>query len=218
MDIPQVHLYDFKNGELPADSVKAAEVLAHWTSLMWDQAEKPNWVGEFGVPGDQDYPELFHNSIWAALASGAALTPAEWNGGGSWGEMTREMNADMGRLGQFVADIPLAKLDPSPLEIESSDERVRGWGLAGEDGGLLWVQDFSLEGSSVAEIRKDKTIRRGVQLEIQGLAAGTYTVIPYDTWQGKYQAAFQTICAAGQICQISLPNFHADMAFKLERK
>jgi hypothetical protein len=244
MDAPQVHLYDFKgdpstsSGQAPSmnsgqalkiDDVHAAAVLAHWTQLMWNLAEKPNWVGEFGVPGDQDYPELFHNSIWAALAAGAAMTPAEWNGGGAWGEMTEAMNADMGRLAQFVADIPLAKLNPSALQIASSDPStlpavagqaasVRGWGVAGNDGGLFWVQDFSLEGQTIDVIRKDKTVRKGVKLEIQGLAAGTYKVTPYDTWQGKFLTALQVVCKDGEACQVSLPNFHADMAFKIERK
>jgi hypothetical protein len=218
MDAPQVHLYDFKNGALKIDDTHAAAVLAHWTQLMWDQAEKPNWVGEFGVPGDQDYPEMFHNAIWAALAAGAAMTPAEWNGGGAWGEMTKEMNADMGRLGQFVADIPLAKLNPSRLQITSNNDQVRGWGVAGADGGLLWVQDFALEGQIIDAIRKDKTIRSGVQFEIQGLAAGTYKVTPYDTWQGKFLTALNVTCKDGEACTIKLPNFHADMAFKIERK
>lgn len=230
MDAPQVHLYDFKNGALPADAVKAAAVLAHWTRLMWDQAEKPNWVGEFGVPSNQDYPELFHNSIWAALASGAAMTPAEWNSGGPWGEMTQEMNADLGRLAQFVADIPLVKWNPAPLGITSADPstrpdgqsgqapQVRGWGVAGSAGGLFWVQDFALEGKTIDEVRKDETVHTGVQIEIEGLPAGTYTVTPYDTWQGKYGTAFQVTCEAGQACELTLPNFHADMAFKLEVK
>jgi hypothetical protein len=117
-----------------------------------------------------------------------------------------------------VTDIPLARLDPSALEISSFDGRVRGWGVAGKDGGLLWVQDFSLEGRTIAEIRNDKTICTGVQLEIQGLTAGTYSLRPYDTWQGKYLAALQITCKTGEVCKIALPNFHADMAFKLERK
>ena len=218
MDAPQVHVYDFKNGDLKIDDTHAATVLAHWTEEMWSEAAKPNWVGEFGVPGDQDYPELFHNSIWAALASGAAMTPAEWNGGGAWGEMTSAMNADMGRLAQFVADIPLVKLNPSPLQITSSDAQVRGWGVAGKDGGLFWMQDFSLEGKTVDVIRKDKTVRKGVVAQLQGLAAGTYTVTPYDTWQGKHLTSFQVTCQDGQSCAIKLPPFHADLAFKLERK
>ena len=134
MDAPQVHIYDFKNGDLPADAVKAADILAHWTGLMWAQADKPNWVGEFGMPGDSYYPELFHNSIWAALGAGAAMTPAEWNSGGAWGEMTPPMLADLGRLSQFVSGLPLAKLDPAPIQLSFSDPQVRGWGVAGKDG------------------------------------------------------------------------------------
>jgi hypothetical protein len=214
MDAPQVHLYDFPDG----DPVRAAETLARWTRLMWDVAEKPNWVGEFGVTGNASYPELFHNSIWAALASGAALTPAEWNSGGSWGHMTPEMNADLQRLGRFVAEIPLAKLNPSQLEIASSDPQVRGWGVAGKDGGLFWVQDFALEGKSMDEVRKNETIRTGIQVGVIGLADGTYTIHPYDTWQGAYLDSFDVTCADGQACTIPLPDFKADMAFRVERK
>ena len=218
MDAPQVHVYDFKNGALSVDPVRAAQVIAGWTQLMWQRAEKPNWVGEFGVPGNNYYPELFHNAIWAGLASGAAMTPAEWNDGSSWGEMTPDMNADMGRLAGFVTDIPLAKLDPVALKIGSSDAQVRGWGVAGNDGGLFWVQDFSMEGHSMDDILKDKTVRKGVQLQIQGLAAGTYLLHPYNTWQGKYLTAFQVKCDGSAACQVDLPAFHADMAFRLERK
>ncbi|NJO56560.1 MAG: hypothetical protein HC834_09770 [Rhodospirillales bacterium] len=53
-----------------------------------------------------------------------------------------EMIADMGRLSKFVAEIPLVKLNPSPLKIVSSNDQVRGWGLAGADGGLFWIVAF----------------------------------------------------------------------------
>jgi hypothetical protein len=214
MDVSQVHLYDFPN----RDSVAAAEILARWTMQMWDQAEKPNWVGEFGVPGNDAYPELFHNSIWAALASGAAMTPAEWNSGGSWGRPTDEMKADMTRLGRFVADIPLVKLNPTRLELASSDPQVRGWGLAGSEGGLFWVQDFSPEGKPIADVRSSQSVRQGVSVEIAGLSAGTYLISPYDTWQGVYLVPIEVTCLAGQGCFIPLPDFRADMAFKIERK
>ncbi|HLF00850.1 MAG TPA: DUF5060 domain-containing protein [Anaerolineales bacterium] len=213
MDAPQVHIYDFDE-----DPVGAAQTLAHWTRLMWEVAEKPNWVGEFGVTGNTYYPELFHNSIWAALASGAAMTPAEWNSGGSWGRLTDEMNADLNRLGQFVAEIPLAKLNPSLLQISASDPLVRGWGVAGHDGGLFWVQDFALEGKSITEVRNDRTVRQGVLVELQGMESGTYLIHPYETWQGTFLESFEVECADGQPCAISLPDFKADMAFRIERK
>jgi hypothetical protein len=213
MDAPQVHVYALEN-----DAVKSAQIIAGWTTTMWNQADKPNWIGEFGVTGNVFYPELFHNSIWAALASGAALTPAEWNGAGAWGRLTPEMSAAIGRLARFVAEIPLAQLNPSAVQIGSSDAQVRGWGVAGADGGLFWVQDFSMEGQSIQAVRQSAIVRRGVQVELQGAASGTYTVYPYDTWQGAYLDAFDVDCAEGQTCTIPLPDFTADMAFKMERK
>jgi hypothetical protein len=213
MDVPQVHLYEWNE-----DAVGAAAHTAEWTSRMWDRAEKPNWIGEFGVTGDTHYPELFHNSIWAALASGAAMTPAEWNSGGSWGRMTLEMNADISRFAQFASGLPLAQWNPSRLEITSSDAEVRAWGLAGNDGGLFWVQDFSLEGSSIEDVRSSLSLRTGIQVEVQGLAAGSYAIQPYDTWQGVYLDEIDVECLEGEPCMITLPDFTSDMAFKLTRK
>jgi hypothetical protein len=217
MDAPQVHVYNFSNGSLTVDVVKTAQIIAGWTQVMWNQVDRPNWVGEFGVAGNEYYPELFHNALWSALGAGAAMTPAEWNGG-SWGEMTPEMSADTARLGQFVSDIPLAEWNPSALQIASKDPQVRGWGVAGTKGGLFWVQDFSLEGKSIQDVRKGQTVRKGVVLEISGLAGGTYTIRPYDAWQGQYLAAFDVNCSDGMPCTIALPDFKADMAFRLERK
>jgi spore germination protein YaaH len=211
MDVPQVHLYEFDDG-----AVAAAAVIADWTQQMWDAAEKPNWIGEFGVTDNSQYPELFHNAIWAALAAGAAMTPAEWNSGGSWGRLTDAMKADLGRLGQFVAEVPLAHWNPQPVQISSSNPAVRGWGVAGEEGGLLWVQDASLEGQPIADVRANTTLRSGVQIAAYGLGAGVYAVRPYDTWQGAWLEPLSLTCSAGQPCLINLPDFSADIALRLE--
>jgi hypothetical protein len=217
-DAPQVHLYDFKNDSLEGDPVRAAAVLAQWTVRMWDLENKPNWVGEFGMPGDAYYPELFHNSIWAALGAGAAMTPAEWNSGGAWGEMTPAMLADIGRLAQFVSGMPLALWNPSPLEIDGLDLPLRGWGVAGKDGGLFWVQDFSLEGTPIESLRALQAVSKDVTIQITGVSGGAYTITPYDTWQGTYLSALDFTCTEGQPCTLALPDFTADMAFKIERK
>jgi hypothetical protein len=213
MDVPQVHVYGLDDA-----AIKTAQIIAGWTESMWQRAEKPNWVGEFGTSGNTYYPELFHNGIWAGLASGAAMTPAEWNGGSFWGAMTPEMNADIGRLAAFVTGLPLAAWDPSPLQIRSSDPQVRGWGVAGEAGGLFWVQDFSLEGAGIQAIKQSDTVRQGVSLELSGLAAGAYTMQPYDTWRGLYLESIGVECSERQACRIDLPDFRADMAVKFERE
>jgi hypothetical protein len=128
------------------------------------------------------------------------------------------ISADTARLGQFVSGLPLAQWNPAPLQISSSDPQVRGWGVAGKAGGLFWVQDFSLEGQSIDVVRASQTVRKGVQLQIQCLAGGNYTITPYDTWQGTFLAATSVTCADVQPCTVALPDFKADMAFKIERK
>lgn len=218
MDVPQVHLYDFRNAGLDGDAVKAADILARWTARMWQRAKKPNWVGEFGMPGNSYYPELFHNSLWAALATGAALTPAEWNSGGSWGRPTEEMYADMRQLARFAADAPLATWNPMPLQVISRDPQVRGWGMAGAQGGILWVQDFSLEGRPIEKVRQGWLVRHGVEVEVHGLQEGQYRLYPYDTWQGVYLETLEVSCPANQPCVIALPDFQADLALRLERE
>jgi hypothetical protein len=213
MDAPQVHVYDLAN-----DAVRTAAVIAHWTEVMWQRAEKPNWIGEFGVGGNLYYPELLHNAVWAALASGAAMTPCEWNSSGFWGRMTPEMYATMGRLAHFVADLPLAAWNPSALLIESDKPQVRAWGVAGREGGLFWVQDFSLEGRPIEEVKANTAILEGIEVAIEGMAEGRYSVTPYDTWGGDYLASFELTCAAEEPCRVTLPAFTADMAFKIRAK
>ncbi len=217
MDMPQVHLYDFAFGGQKVDAVHAAQVLADWTQMMWESDAKPNWTGEFGIPGNVYYPELFHNSIWAALAAGAAATPAEWNSG-AWGEMTPEMLADTSRLARFLEEIPLVKWNPSALKISSPDPKIRGWGVAGEKGGLFWVQDYTMEGSTIEAVRGYSAVRSGVTLEIAGLASGGYVVTPFNTGTGEFLAPVEISCAGSGPCALPLPDFQYDMAFRLVRK
>jgi hypothetical protein len=216
MDAPQVHIYDPLND----NPVGAAQVLAEWTTTMWNEAEKPNWVGEFGDQKTRysNFPELFHNSIWAALASGAAMTPAAWNFNNSFADLMPYMSADNSRLAQFVTGLPLAQWNPSPLQISSSDPQVRGWGMAGKDGGLFWVQDFTMEGKTIEDVRAYQAVKTGVQVKITGLTGGAYAITPLNTWQGTFLDTFEVNCTDGQPCMIALPDFKDDMAYIIKRK
>lgn len=213
-DAPQVHVYDFPN----TDVVQAADVLASWTQRMWKAEEKPNWIGEFGVIATEAYPDLFHNGIWAALGAGAAMTPAEWNDGRGWARLTPEMTADLTRMGQFLAEIPLAKLNPAPLTIQFAEKDIRAWGVAGTDGGLVWVQDFSQQGTKTSEIHKNLVVRKGILANVTGMAGGTYIVTPYNTWTGEWLEPLEITCEAGKECPIILPDFTADIALKIMKK
>jgi hypothetical protein len=62
------------------------------------------------------------------------------------------------------------------------------------------------------------TLRAGVQVNIQGHSAGSYTIQPYDTWQGIYLDEINVACAESEPCTISLPDFISDMVFKIVRR
>ena len=211
MDVPQVHIYHIFGQNPIADTVHFVE----WTQLMWDREVKPNWAGEYGNESQVYYPEFMHNANWASLAAGAALTPTEWNDQRAFGTFDETMQQDMRRFADFVEQVPLVAYDPTRVEISSTDPEVRGWGLAGDRGGLVWVQDFALETASMDEIRADETVRSDVIITVDSLAAGTWTVTPFDTWTGTWLEPLVVVCAGGQ-CQIPLPPFQSDLALHLE--
>lgn len=212
MDVPQVHIYHVFGENPIADTLHFVE----WTQLMWDREMKPNWAGEYGNEVQVSYPEFMHNANWASLVAGAALTPTEWNDQRAFGTFDDAMQQDMRRFADFVEQVPLVVYDPERVEIASSDPDVRGWGLAGDRGGVVWVQDFSLDGVGMEEIRADQTVRSDVTVTVDALAAGTWTASPFNTWSGEWLGEIVFECAGGP-CQITLPEFHSDLALHLER-
>jgi len=211
MDAPQVHLYHLFGENPIADGAHFAE----WTSLMWEREEKPNWIGEYGNRVQRLYPEFMHNANWTSLATGAAMTPTEWNDGNAFGTFDDEMRADMRRFSDFVEEVPLAAYDPEAVSVTFNDPEVRGWGVVGETGGLIWVQDFALDDGTIEEIRADESVRTDVVAVVGDLAAGSWKVTPYDTWQGTWLPTLEVDCPGGA-CELSLPDFHSDLAIHLE--
>lgn len=212
MDVAQMHSYNSQH-----DAIGTGLLLADWTQKMWEVEAKPNFIGEFGTPDERLHPELLHNGIWAGLAAGAAATPMEWNDSGTWGRMDAEMYAHMSYLATFVADLPLAHMDLVPLDVATADEDLRAWGLMGEGMGFFWVQDVSMVGAAVAEVRENVVLRSGVTVTLEGMEPATYTIHPYDTWQGSYLAEGEAIVENGRLV-VPLPDFERDLAVKLIRR
>lgn len=212
MDIPQIHSYKAQN-----DPVGTGKLMANWTQRMWDAAERPNMVGEFGTDIDANNPEQLHNAIWAGLASGAAVTPLDWNDGVDWGSMSVDMLAQMSHLARFVSDLPLAKLNPERLRASVKGPGLMMWGIGREHWGILWVQDTTLTGHKIDQVRKSVVVRSGVQVTIKGLEVGTYRIRPYDPWAGSYLAEIEAAAGANGLI-ITLPDFRQDLALRIERK
>lgn len=226
MDSPQVHIYrdlltDKDNANSPAKIIESAEVIANYTIDMWNAQAKPNWIGEFGVMNSttnedlNSYPELFHNALWSALAAGAAATPAEWNDFDDWGMITDSMETTLQHFAQFVEELSLAKWNPEQLTITSPDD-TKVWGISGQQGGLIWLQDIRLTGESISNIRTLRTTYPALTLEVSGLESGEYNVTPYNTKQGTFLTSQLIVCTINVPCLISVDEFLSDIALKIE--
>jgi len=223
MDVTQMHSYNSRH-----DAVGTGPLIADWTQKLWQAQVRPNFIGEFGANDERLHPALLHNGTWAALAAGAAATPMEWNDSSAWGEMDDEMMDHMAHLAAFVADLPLAHLDPTPLEVTTGDEALRAWGLKwgglanpplDREVGFFWVQDTAgqIGKSANQQIGKsaNQQIRESATVVIAGLATGTYTIRPYDTWQGVYLDESRVTTDESGRLTIVLPPFSGDIAVRL---
>lgn len=225
MGIPQVHIYqDLLGSDEKPLTTHTANFIADYTQNMWQNYNKPSWVGEFGVITHSSsnanyYPELFHNAIWAALSNGAALTPAEWNDFFDWDIMTTAMKNHMRYLNVFVENIPLAQWDPSPIRINDNNNTTQSWGILGNQGGIIWVQDRLVEGLDINDIREQRTIRNSISLFLPDVNVGQYNVSPFNTWNGQFENSFIIDCNTASIegCEIALPNFTSDIAIRLDK-
>ncbi len=207
MDAPQMHVYE----QLTDDPTEATTFMAEWSRLMWEREAKPNWIGEWGMRGQQYYPEALHNSLWGTLGAGAAASPIEWNDQYGYGAFDEEMAADMARFSEFIEGIPMAVYNPEALEFTMNDPEVRGWGVVGT-GGVIWIQDYSMEGLPVREQSAFEGMRSGAVIEVQNMMPGKWDVMPYDTWTGEWYDSFEIDCPETGNCEIPLPDFHRDIA------
>lgn len=217
-DISQMHVYE----EFHQNPVEAAAIMAKWTSLMWENFAKPNWIGEYGERSPRSYPEFFHNAGWASVAAGAATTPFEWNDRNAYGQFDDDQAADQARLSQFVQALPLVQWDPQQVEVTTSSDRVRGWGVVGEEGGIIWVQDYFYESQvdgedeDIVAIRADTTVFTDLAVTFSSVNPdAVYIAIPYNTWTGQYLDPITAACDSSGVCTVTLPAFEDDLAIAL---
>lgn len=217
VDVPQMHVYE----QFHVNPIAAAKIMADWTVMMWEDQEKPNWIGEYGVRLQRAYPEFMHNANWATLAAGAATTPIEWNDRQTYGRFDAQQRADMQRFIAFVDTMPLVRIDPDQLAVTTSDPEVRGWGLGGPDGGVVWVQDFAGESPELGveedlDAMRARPHREGVIVELGGMPAGGFVATPYDTWSGEWLDPIRLDCDGATPCRLELPAFRFDLALRLD--
>ena len=225
MDVAQVHIYqDLLGSNNQPLTTNTANVIANYTQTLWENNDKPNWIGEFGVLNntalnENYYPELFHNAIWSALSNGAALTPAEWNDFFDWSVMTTAMKDHIRFFNTFIQPIPLAQWNPLPINITDNNNTTKSWGILGNEGGIIWTQDILVSGLHINDIREQRVLRNNVSLFLSDIKSGQFKITPFNTWNGQFDNSFTIDCnsVSGNGCQIDLPNFMSDIAIRLDR-
>lgn len=195
-DLAEMHSYnDSKN------AVTVASTIATQTRRMWNDFTKPAFHGEFGTDDSNLQPKHLHNGIWAGLASGAAITPLDWNDGGDWGDMTSDMLNHMKYFADFVEGIDFANLAFVPATVSVSG--CNAWGMRTSDFAFGWIQNTSgnVDG-------KDFTI--------SGLNDRTYQVQWYDTWTGTIVGINNDVNCSGGSLTNTIPSVsRVDIACKI---
>lgn len=211
MGVTQNHLYEV----FVENPIRDGATVGEWVRKVFLREEKPTWIGEYGIRGYPFYPEMAHYANWANLGAGGAITPIEWNDGSAYNTFTDEMAEDYARFADFVEAVPLVHLDPTPVDLTFSDEALRGWGVVGTEGGVVWIQDSSLETADLDAQRLGRVIE-GSAVEIHGLDTGSWLILPYDTWAGEWLPDITIECPASP-CTVDLPAFTKDIALAFAR-
>lgn len=198
MDIIQVHDYNNQN-----DPVKNASVYAGRHHQFWQSYEKPAYYGEFGTGNSSIVLEYVHYGAWVGLVTGSAITPLDWNDGGSWGDFTPEIYEDLSHFANFVSDIDFIHWDLNIGDVSTSSS-FYAWGMVGNEHAFAWILDKS-PGEAV----------ESTPITINGLGENIWHAYWYNTWNGEYIKVDYEISDGSLI--LYSPSFVKDIALKLHK-
>jgi hypothetical protein len=198
--------------------------------------DHPRLISEFGAPdrtGPRDspsllYPTLYHHAIWAAVFTGQAGTPMDWDDGKQFGELAPRARAGIFDAESYPIDHVaqmkalrafLAPIDPgrvAPCMGERSSVRI-----APVDGSTLVYalhelnpRDTAAPGTVYGWLFAPDTAPGTASFAITGLPAGTYTIRRFDPWTGRPIPGFGSANAAVTKADASLT---ADAGAALQR-
>ena len=181
---------------------------------LWNGYEKPAIIGESGwdhtfyEPGMPGYLALYHNALWASLASGAAMTPFWW----AFSNRLHDdiITAQITSIRRFTDQIPFSKLTAlSKAEITVS--RGDAYALKSNEMIFGWVVN-------------PETDVAGKTVQIHGINDGKYRLRLYHTWRGQYLDTAE-LTGSNNSISFSIPVLHMggnanyvgqDIAFMIE--
>lgn len=178
------------------------------TREIWNGFKKPIICGETGYSltfveaGTPEYVQLYHNALWATLATGMAGTPFWWAyGGGSI--VTEAVLQQMDAFSEYVKTIDVAHTNFSPAAV--SADKCDAYAMKSDSLAFGWIRQI------------DNLDVSGCRFTLKGLADGAYFIHWFDTWKGQELQTDLLVCFSHTIAA-TIPNLspaHPDIAFTL---
>ncbi len=199
MDLPQSHSYTYSNS---SNGIAWAPLFASKHHDFWQNYQKPAYIGEFGTGNNNVMLNHVHYGVWSAFSAGAAITPLDWNDGGSWDDFTPEMYTDMSHFANFISDIDFIHWDFDIGNV-STTSNFYAWGMVGNEHAFAWLADRT-PGEDIGS----------APITFDFLSSGLWRADWYNTWSGEYVDVTYEIMDGPTT--ILSPPFRSDIALKLE--
>lgn len=190
---------------------RAAQRTHDWAAAI--AAPMPKLITEFGYierPSGEyparvygkKYPTVYHYVVWAALASGHAGAPFDWNDGKEFGEMIwRDRPGDftkdvypinnyreIANAARFLDGEKLDEYAPIEAPIETGSDAVTCWAMRSQTGRVLGWAFVN---------RPDADVHGLPRLTITGRPEATvYRVEWFNTWTGERVEVNSTVAGA----------------------
>ncbi|MCC6492567.1 MAG: DUF5060 domain-containing protein [Pirellulales bacterium] len=170
---------------------------ARQTAALWSGFQKPAIIGECGwdhayyEPSTPGYAAMYHNALWASLASGACATPFWW----AYSPYVNDavLTGQLRAFAQFVGEVDFAGHDWTPAEVTLS--AGDGWAMKSDDLIFGWVAN------PMTGVARES-------LTISGLDDGQYQVRLYRTWRGVYLDPIDAAAVGGKLT-VKIPELAA---------
>ncbi len=161
---------------------------------LWNGYEKPAIIGETGwdhtfyEPSMPGYLAQYHNTLWASLANGLAMTPFWWSYSGFVNDnvVTQQMKS----LAQFTTAIPFCNLTQI-IPVQASLSNGDAFAMKSDQLTYGWA------------VNPDSDVAAAT-VTVSSLPDGGYKLQLYHTWRGRFFHESQVTCQNGTV-KFSIP-------------
>jgi len=205
-DLIQKHIY-FPNAPL---------IIELESNRLWPLT-KPMHIGEIGLDFKGELEEkdvlgiAYHNSIWCALATGYAGTPASW-WWDSWVDQY-DWYRHLKPVSNLVKIFDFAQLDKkmdNPA-VHAISTKLEAFGMKGDKVTFIWIHDTRSQWRGDQSQNFDEVLDAVL---IPYDLCGKYTAAIFNTWSGE---VLKTLKIAGCPLTLKLPAFSRDVAVVFEK-